>query len=528
MKTHSTIAFDSISFFNPLVIDLLNKDEKLNEFNTNILTTQERIIQRSNFTPAQRNVLHSALTEQYNELWKHTVTNKGRITTQLNTLLSPNTFTVTTGHQLCLMTGPLYFVYKIITAINYTEQLNVAHPNNHFVPVYWAATEDHDFEEINHFNIYNKKLETTADTQGAVGNIYLQNIPQLREQLVTVLGTTTHATAIISLFDSVYTPTNTLAQATQLLVHELFAQYGLIIIDANNAALKQCMHTVFTNELTQHTAYNLTTASIAGLTQQGYKNIQVTPREINLFMMHNNKRERIIKTETNYTAGTSTYTLNQLQNNIAQLSPNVILRPLYQECILPNIAYVGGGGELAYWLELKAVFDYYNVPFPHLLLRHSVLIIDNSAVEKLSAMQLSVTDLFESTDAITKKYIALNTEKEFSTTVYQQQLEQIYNTINTELITIDKSLAPVANAELKKSIDGLHALNNKVNKALKQQHANGIAQALKQKEKYFPADGLQERYENIFQYINKYGFEYIDELKKQLTNATPTFSVLTT
>lgn len=527
MKTHNTIAFDSISFFNPLVIDLLNEDEKLNGFHTNTLSIQERISQRSNFTQEQRNALHSALTVQYNELYKQSTTNKEHITEQLNTLLKPNTFTVTTGHQLCLMTGPLYFVYKIITAINYTEQLNAAHPHNHFVPVYWAATEDHDFEEINHFNLYNKKLETTADTQGAVGNIHLQNIPQLREQLISILGSTTHATAIINLFDSVYTPTNTLAQATQLLVHELFAQYGLLIVDANNAALKQSMYTIFNNELTQNTAYKLSTKTIEALVQQGYKNIQVTPREINLFMMHNNKRERIIKTETNYTAGTSTYTLTQLQNSTAQLSPNVILRPLYQEVILPNIAYVGGGGELAYWLELKSIFDYYNVPFPHLLLRHSALIMDNSAVEKLNGMQLSVTDLFENTDVITKKYIVLNTEKEFSTTMYQQQLEQIYNTINVELSTIDKSLAPVANAELKKSIDGLHALNSKVNKALKQQHANGITQVLKQKEKYFPADGLQERYENIFQYINKYGFEFIDELKKELTNELPTFSVLT-
>lgn len=527
MKTHSTIAFDSISFFNPLVIDLLNEDEKLNAFHTNTLTIQELINQRSNFSTTQRNVLHSALTEQYNELWKHTITNKERITTQLNTLLNPNTFTVTTGHQLCLMTGPLYFVYKIITTINYTEQLNATHSQHHFVPVYWAATEDHDFEEINNFKLYNKNLETTADTQGAVGNIYLQNITELREQLVSILGTTSYAAAIIHLFDSAYTPTNTLAKATQLLVHELFAQYGLLIIDANNATLKQSMHTVFTNELTHNTAFKLSTTTIAGLEQQGYKNIQVTPREINLFMMHHNKRERIVKTKTNYTVGASTYTLEELQNNISQLSPNVLLRPLYQESILPNIAYVGGGGELAYWLELKSIFDYYNVPFPHLLLRHSVLIIEESTLEKLSSKQLSVSDLFESADTITKKYIKLNTEKEFSITAYQQQLEQLYTTINTKLSTIDKSLAPVANAELKKSIDGLYALNGKVNKALKQQHANGIAQVIKQKEKYFPDDGLQERYENIFQYINKYGFEFVNELKNVLTNVTPTFSILT-
>lgn len=527
MKTHSTIDFDAIPFFNTLVIDLLKNDEKLSEFHTNNLSINERIAQRTNFSATQRSVLHAALKKQYNALWQHTTTHKQQIDTQLNTLLNPNTFTVTTGHQLCLMTGPLYFVYKIITAINYAEQLNVSYPEQHFVPVYWMATEDHDFEEVNHFNLHNKKLEATALAGNAVGAITLNNIPELKAQLVALLGATTHATAILNLFDSCYNPTNNLAQATQRLVHELFGQYGVVIIDANTPELKQTFSTVINEELTTSPSYNITTKTINSLTNKGYKNIQVTPREINLFLIHNNTRQRIIKHGANYTVGNIEFTLQQLLNNTANISPNVLLRPLYQETILPNIAYVGGGGELAYWLELKPLFDYYNLPFPYLLLRHSAVLIDAAAEEKITALQLNVSDLFESDEVITKKYIALNTEKEFSTNNYQQQLQNVYSALSNELATIDKTLAPIANAELKKTIDGLHALNSKVNKALKQQHANGITQALKQKEKYFPSNSLQERYENIVQYINKFGVEIINDLKQELNETSPTFKIIT-
>lgn len=527
MKTHSTIGFDVIQFFNPLVIDLLTNDEKLNDLTTNTQAINERITQRANFSTTQRSALHISLTKQYSALWQHTTTHKQRIETQLTTLLNTNTFTVTTGHQLCLMTGPLYFVYKIITAINYAEQLNTAHPQHHFIPVYWMATEDHDFEEVNHFNIHNKKLTATAIAGNAVGAITLDNIPQLREQLVALLGTTEHSSAILNLFDSCYATTNNLAQATQRLVHELFGQYGVVIIDANTPELKYAFSTIINEELTTSPSYSITTKTIESLTNKGYKSIQVTPRPINLFLLHNNTRQRIIAQGTNYTAGNAEFTLQQLHNNTANISPNVLLRPVYQETILPNIAYVGGGGELAYWLQLKPLFDYYKTPFPQLLLRHSALLIDVPANEKLTALQLNVNDLFETDEVITKKYIALNTEKEFNTNNYQQQLQTIYSALSNELATIDKTLAPIANAELKKTIDGLHALNNKVNKALKQQHANGITQALKQKEKYFPNNGLQERYENIFQYINKFGFKIIDDLKQELNETTPTFKIIT-
>jgi bacillithiol synthase len=531
LKTLSTIAFEDTNVFNNLVLDLLVHKETLVGQHTNKLTISERIAMRTNFSTEQRVVLQTSVAQQYEDIWSKDSINKDVVNANINSLTNTNTYTITTGHQLCLMTGPLYFVYKLLTTINYTEQLKKNYPTYNFVPVYWMATEDHDFEEVNHFYLYNKKQSVTSANAGAVGNIMLNDIDALKAQLTTLLGATQHAEAILILINATYTPYNTLAQATQLLVHKLFGKYGLVVIDANNVALKQCMRTVFENELINNTSFSLVNNTIETLEQQGYKSIQVTPREINLFLMRANKRERIIKNEHGYTVGDTQFSTEQmfdlLKTNIEQFSPNVILRPLYQEYILPNLAYIGGGGELAYWLQLKQVFDSYAVPFPQLFLRHSALLLDATVQEKLAAMQLTVNDLFTSADTITKKYILHNNEQQFSTSHYQTQLSAIYNALATELTNIDKTLSPIANAEFKKANDGLQALHSKVNKALKQQHANGIAQALKQKEKYFPADGLQERYENVFQYINKYGFSFIDTLKAELNDAQPTFKIIT-
>src|SRR5690606_31940934 len=149
-------------------------------------------------------------------------------------LKSEKTFTVTTGHQLCLFTGPSYFIYKIISTINLAEELKKEFPVYDFVPVYWAASEDHDFEEINHFHLFGKKLEWKSEQSGAVGNFKTKKLETLLPALEEALGKSKNSDYLISLFKNAYLQHQNLADATRFIVNELFGEYGLVTIDGND------------------------------------------------------------------------------------------------------------------------------------------------------------------------------------------------------------------------------------------------------------------------------------------------------
>src|SRR5690606_39256438 len=166
-----------------------------------------------------------------------------------------NTLTITTGHLLNLFTGQLYFLYKIFSAINLAEQLNKTYPTNYFVPVYWMATEDHDFEEINYFNLFGKKVKWDRQASGAVGELSTEGLKEVKQQLKKQFGESENAKKLISLFADAYTKHDNLADATRFLANTLFYHQGLVIIDGNDAELKKCFIPYAEKELTENLSY---------------------------------------------------------------------------------------------------------------------------------------------------------------------------------------------------------------------------------------------------------------------------------
>ncbi len=467
-------------------------------------------------TKCNRDVLVSELIEQ-NKKVKNTSASSEK---NVQLLLKENTYTITTGHQLCLFTGPLYFVYKIFSTINLSEKLKEEFSDCNFVPVYWMATEDHDFAEVDHFNVFGKEIKWETEQKGAVGNFNTTGLSDISNKLKEILGNSGHAQFLADLFENAYLKHENFADATRFLVNELFGAYGLVVVDGNSKKLKETFIPVFEKDIFENTPNKKVSESISKLKELKYEP-QVNPREINCFYLENNLRARIEKQGDNYSlVGTDKkFTKTELQQIVRtspeRISPNVVLRPCYQQFILPNLAYVGGPGELAYWLEYKAMFDELGLFFPVLIPRHSITVIDSGTKQKISKLGLTADDFTESEEQLIKKYLAKNSEtKELSS--YRAEIEKLFGKLNEEAASTDKTLSAAVEAEKQKVLNSISNIESKINKAIKQRSETELNQIKSVKSRLYPAETQQERFDNFSTFYSKWGNEFLDLLKSNL------------
>jgi len=508
-----------------LIQDYLSKNENIANLVSAFPSLQnfEQIVEAKSLTKESRQVLADSLKKQYGNL---TVSQKVKENIEL--LNQENTFTITTGHQLCLFTGPLYFIYKIISAIKLSEELNSTDSSKKFIPVYWMATEDHDLAEINHAYFFGKKLIWETDQTGAVGHMRTDGIQTVIDELEGVLGAGESVGDIVALLRKAYSEKD-LATATRHLVNELFGKYGLVIIDGNQPELKNIFKTTIQNELFEQTGFHVVSKTNDYLSQQEYK-VQVNPREINLFYLEGNIRGRIErKDEDTWTVVDTDKSFSKAEINTLldehpeRFSPNVVLRPLYQETILPNIAYIGGPGEIAYWLQLKAFFDIEQLPFPMLILRDSALLMSSKTLQKLDKLGLSPIELFDNPQNIIKRLVnsditSLESEK--------NQIKQIFDVIATKLKAADNTLEGTALAEAQKQLSAIDHLEKKALKALKTKEENRINQFQKIYNECFPDGAPQERHDNFFQHLTAFGSTLIDDLHESFNPLQQQYHIL--
>ena len=361
-----TIPLEETDCFSKTFTDYLAGKNELTSFYNqypSIHSFNESIKSRK-FTRQKRDTLCSIVASQYSNF-----TPSSTVSENIQSLKNANTFTITTGHQLNIFTGPLYFLYKIITAINTCKELKNKFPNYHFVPVYWMASEDHDFEEISYFHFEGKKISWETDQQGAVGRFDPKGLLEIARKLP----------AGASFFNDAYNESN-LAGAVRKYVNYLFGDEGVVVLDGDEADLKKSLIPIIEDDLFHHNSEKLVSKSSDLLNKSGHKT-QVTAREINFFYLDNGIRERIERTTQGFHVVDTTIKFTGkeikklIQEHPEKFSPNVILRPLYQEIVLPNLAYIGGPSEIIYWLQLKGVFDHFEVPYPFFMPRNFGLIL---------------------------------------------------------------------------------------------------------------------------------------------------------
>jgi bacillithiol biosynthesis cysteine-adding enzyme BshC len=522
------ISYQDSGYFIPLIKDYLNQKTDLvalyHRFPT--LDNFEKQFQekQSHFSDAHRNVLVATLKKQYASIETSLKTAQN-----IDALLQSNTFTITTGHQLNLFTGPLYFLYKIISTINLTEELKSKYPNQNFVPIYWMATEDHDFEEINYFTFKGKKIRWNAESSGPVGRHTTAGLGEVFSVFEKEIGNSNNAQFIKKLFESAYLKHKNLADATRYLANVLFGKYGLVILDADDASLKTEFTPFVKTELLHQTSHKQVTDTIEKLKPY---DIQVNPREINLFYIEDKLRERIILENGVYKVNNTSLVFSEveilalLEQHPEKFSPNVLLRPLYQEVILPNLCYIGGGGELAYWLELKSFFDAVEMPFPILLLRNSALLATKKQTEKADKLGLTWKDLFAKQTRLINEKTALLSEFPIDLSIQKDHLRNQFHYLHALATQTDKSFVGAVKAQEAKQIKGLEHLEKRLLKAQKRKYKQELERIIYLQNELFPNKGLQERQANFSEFYIENGDLLIQKLFEKLHPLGTEFNIL--
>ncbi|MFS4494037.1 bacillithiol biosynthesis cysteine-adding enzyme BshC [Maribacter sp. 2308TA10-17] len=526
------LPFKNTGYFSALICDYLDQKNDLKPFYNRFTTLENfkgQIEEKAkNFPDANREVLYEALQKQYSstKISKKTAAN-------LKQLKEPITFTVVTGHQLNLFTGPLYFLYKIISTINLTTELKKKYPKYNFVPIYWMATEDHDFEEINYFNFKGKKLQWNREASGAVGHLKTDGLDDVLKAFSNGLGSSKNAETLKELFKKAYLEHETLTEATRFLANELFGEQGLVIVDGDDRDLKGLLIPYAKQDIFEQKSFEKVSVSIEKLTavSDSY-GIQVNPREINYFYLIDGVRERIVADGDNFGVVDSeiTWTKNELTKEIdnfpERFSPNVITRPLYQEVILPNLCYIGGGGELAYWLELKANFEAMSIPFPMLLLRNSVLAMTQKQGAKLDKMNVAIEDLFLKQHSFINKKIRSISNIDIDFSPQKQLLEEHFKSLYEVAEQTDPSFLGAVKAQELKQKKGLDNLEKRLLRAQKRKLKDHVVRMTEIQNELFPGQSLQERNLNFSELFLEFGEDLIPTLLKALKPLDLQFAIL--
>jgi bacillithiol biosynthesis cysteine-adding enzyme BshC len=432
MKKHC-VDLKKTGQFSKFFLDYLEGKEPLRPFYSHLpnLESFEAAIKAKQFSADKRQILVEVLESQYAGIPLAPAAAQ-----QLDALRDEKTFTVTTGHQLNLFTGPLYFIYKLISTINLAKRLQERYPDYRFVPVYWMATEDHDAAEINYFKLDGQTYRWETSQKGAVGDFELDASFQ---NYLKGLG---FAPAV---FRDAYSQSATLAEAVRKYVNELFGAQGLVVVDANEGRLKREFVEVMSADLFTQQPFVAAQASTQALEQLGYSS-QIYPRPINLFYLDKGIRERIEQDGDEYVVlntnlrFTATALKDLLQEHPERFSPNVVLRPVYQEWILPNLGYIGGPAEVVYWLQLKGVFDLFSLPYPILLPRNFAVLLSSPMQKKIAQLEWAPEQLFQKFADWKKAFVQASSDFDFSLTGAKDQVSQVFKNLADQSSTLDAGL----------------------------------------------------------------------------------------
>lgn len=514
--------------FTRFAVDYIDQSEALKPFFAYSPTLQGilRSIEVRQKLPTNRKILVEVLKKQYGGLLD------GKTSEHVEALLAENTFTITTAHQPALLTGPLYFIYKILHAIKLASELRQAFPQYQFVPVYYMGSEDADLEELNHIYIDDQKRIWATGQTGAVGRMkidaaFLQLVDDISGQLEVL----PFGKDIVDTIRSIFRKDMLVQEAMFRLVHELFKQFGLVVLIPDNPALKKLAVSLFEDDLLQQRPSEIVGKTIEKISAAGYKT-QAHPREINLFYLADGIRERIVKDGSRYSVQGTDIEFSQegmkkeLASHPERFSPNVILRGIFQEMILPNIAFIGGGAEIAYWMQYGDLFRHYKVPYPVLVLRNSFLIVEKNTRAKAAKLGFSLDDLFLPEQELINSLVVRESKNETRLNGSLPQMEQLYELLKQQASQVDVTLSKHVDALKVHAVHRLQELEKKMLRAEKRKFADQQRQIHSIKSKLFPGDGLQERHDNILPYYAKWGQQFIQKLYDHSLTLEQEFVVL--
>lgn len=522
------IPYKQTGFFSRIVTDYVAGEKGLSElyqYSVDEKGLQAAQAARRAFSES-REKLVKALEIQYESLHVHSM-----VKDNVAFLKEENTYSITTAHQPNIFTGPLYFIYKILQVIKISQVLNEKFPQHRYVPVYYMGSEDADIDELNHITIQNKGYSWSTKQTGAVGRMMVdQELLDLIEEIEAQIGIKPFGIEWCAKLKSAYKKGTSIQQATLHLINELFGRFGLVVLIPDSALLKEGFNPIIEKELSEQFSKKEVEIASRKLADKNYK-VQTEGRDINLFYLKDDIRERIIFSEDKYhVLNTQLYfthkeILEELHAHPERFSGNVILRGPYQETILPNVAFVGGGGEIAYWLELKNVFEKADVPYPMLVLRNSYLLLNERQQDRLQKVGISASDLFINTTTLLDN-INCDRKKNISINEEIAPLDKIYDSISKKAAEADSTLIQHVSALHANTINRLQILQKKIDRAQRHKLETETKQITALKDQLFPYGSLQERVENIAYYYALHGDKIFDVLLENALSFEQEFTIL--
>ncbi|MFK8038642.1 MAG: bacillithiol biosynthesis cysteine-adding enzyme BshC [Crocinitomicaceae bacterium] len=519
-------SFDEFNASSLLVRSLINEEPSINKFSGSFFS-DENIANRASerqFSEEKRNLLFDVLNKQNSNI-KLSAKSKANI----SELKKSNAFTITTGHQLNMATGPLYTLYKILEVINWTEKLNNSQSENYYIPIFWMATEDHDFQEINHINLFGTKIDWEHESvnNSVVGRIELNPSSKFVEAVLEKFSNE-ELKLKVSNFLKVYSNNSDLASANRSMINSLFGEYGLVIIDGDDKQLKQEFTDIARSEIKNQMIYKYVSDINTALSVNGFHN-QVYVRELNLFYIEpKGERIRIEKKEDKFLIKNQVYDekslIDLLDEFPERFSPNALLRPVYQELVLPNITYIGGGGEIAYWLQLKYAFEGFGIQFPLLKVRESVLVVDEKMKNQMDNFGYSILDLKQDIDFLIKDFLKKTQTVELSLNDQKNELQLIKSAVLEKALLVDKNATTFIESEFQRMDNQLDKMEKKFIASEKKNQEKTIKQLRRLQDRLYPNGGFQERHENYLSYIHIPNF--VDNIKTELKKRMTTKAVI--
>ncbi len=504
----------------------LNQDERIKPYLTDF-PSAESIINQAKIKekhPVDRQLLTQIIQQQYHNA---NIQPSQDVSENIKALEDVKTFTIITAHQPSLLTGPLYYIFKILSCINTCQHLNSHQDEYQFVPVFVSGGEDHDFDEIATLNLFGKSVTWKSEQTGSVGRMSLDGIDEVLAEITEILGPRSQALDLISEFEGFAKQSKTYGEFQFKIVNHLFGKYGLVCFSSDSPVVKDSLLPLFQKELEGSISSDTVIPQQEKIKSDLGYDAQAYVRPINLFYLSDGMRERIEQNGDEYHVLNSgiTFKNTDIPDITYHLSPNVVMRPLTQEYLFPNVAYLGGGGELAYWIERKTQFEAFGIPYPILIRRNSAGIMRSKDLQKWEALGFTTDHLFDEEHLVTDLFIA-NQREEISLEEERKSISESYQAIALKAANINPSLEKAVYAIAAKETKQLEQLESRLKREVKKQYENDLSKIAKLQSQVTPNNKLQERHENILTYLSKYGTELIDVIKNNLDPLEDKFTLL--
>ena len=432
--------------------------------------------------------------------------------------LSKDALTICTGQQIYPLLSPAFLCYKITACIKLCLELSKNYPGKSFVPIFWMASEDHDKEEIGRWESYGTFFQWKTKQNGAVGRFHLEDFQEVLSGYLEKIS----IGSLKEIVEKAYAPQNTLSQATHILLNHIFQKWGLIILNPDDTTLKEMALPLFQKEIETQFSSKKSILTTQKLRKNGYP-IQANPERSGLFYLESYARTKITAKENFFLVGeekkkhTPKSLINLLHKFPNRFSPDVLLRPLYQEIILPNIAYIGGGAEIAYWLQLKENFATIGLKMPVLLLRPSIFLLEKKTWVKWKKIDIPISKI----DTPLEKWeAAILSKNQIDLTSYENDLQRTFARLYKTVTNTDPGYGAAIMAVKKKHENLFRELKKKWRTYQRNKNNTVISQIQKIYAVLYPFGTPQERISSFLPFLAKHP-RLIEELIEQTDPLKP-------